>query len=386
MSSAYIVEAVRTAGGRRNGKLADIHPVDIGAEVIDALLDRTGIDPNVVDDVIMGCVSQSGEQTFGFARNMVLASKLPQHVPGVTIDRQCGSSQQAVNFAAQAVLSGMQDVVIAGGVESMSRVPMFSNIELYKQAGMHYDTLSQRVKDRYGVKGFSQFQGAELLAKKYGFSREQLDEFSLQSHHRAIQATQNGAFKQEIIAIDVEGEQHLVDEGIRFDATLESIASVKTLAEEGVITAANASQICDGGSAVMVVSERALKQYGLTPLARIVNLTVVGDDPVIMLEGPIPGTQKALKKAGLTINDIDLYEVNEAFAPVPMAWLKVIDADPVKLNAHGGAIALGHALGSTGTRVMTTLIHALRNQNKRYGLQAICEGGGMSNVTILEAC
>lgn len=386
MSVAYIVDAVRTAGGRRNGKLAAWHPVDLGAEAINALLGRIEIDPAVIDDVIIGCVSQAGEQTFAFARNIVLASQLPQHIPGITIDRQCGSSQQAVQFAAQAVLSGFQDVVIAGGVESMSRVPMFSPSTAFAKVGLGADPLTDRIKQRFGVAQFSQFSGAEMLAKKHHLSKADMDQFSLDSHLKAIDATQNGAFKKEIVHICVDGADHLIDEGIRFDANLEGIASVKPIAEGGLISAANASQICDGASAVLVVSEKALKQYGLIPIARIINLTVTAGDPVIMLEEPINATRVALKKAGLSINDIDLYEVNEAFAPVPMAWLKALDADPSKLNVNGGAIALGHPLGSSGTRLMATLVHALKQRKLRYGLQTMCEGGGMANVTILEAC
>ncbi|HCU0823442.1 acetyl-CoA C-acetyltransferase [Acinetobacter nosocomialis] len=386
MNVAYIVDAVRTAGGRRNGKLAGWHPVDMGAEIINALLDRTGIDPNVIDDAIFGCVTQSGEQTFAFARNIVLASKLPLHIPGVTIDRQCGSSQQAVQFAAQAILSGMQDVVIAGGVESMSRSPMFSNSSFQAKAGLPADPLSQRIKDRFGVENFSQFSGAEMIAKKYGFNRNELDKYALLSHQRAKHATESGAFKNEIVGLEVNGEIHQIDEGIRFDASLDSISSVKPLIEDGVVTAANASQICDGASGVLVVSERALKEYNLTPKARLVHMSVSAGDPVVMLEEPIFATQKALKKAGIKISDIDLYEVNEAFAPVPLAWLQALNANPEGLNVNGGAIALGHPLGASGTKLMTTLIHALHTHGKRYGLQTMCEGGGMANVTILEAC
>ncbi|WP_288396430.1 acetyl-CoA C-acyltransferase [uncultured Acinetobacter sp.] len=301
MNIAYIVDAVRTAGGRRNGKLASWHPVDMGAEVINALLDRTGIDPNIIDDAIFGCVTQAGEQTFAFARNIVLASKLPIHIPGVTIDRQCGSSQQAVQFAAQAILSGMQDVVIAGGVESMTRTPMLSNASLHAKAGLPADPLSPRIKARFAVDEFSQFTGAEMMAKKYGFKREQLDQFALLSHQRAIQATETGAFENEIIALQIDDEMHRVDEGIRFDANLESISAVKPLVENGVVTAANASQICDGASAVLIVSERALKAYGLTPKARLVHMSVSAGDPVIMLEEPIFATQKALKKRDLKL-------------------------------------------------------------------------------------
>ncbi|MFJ4453142.1 acetyl-CoA C-acetyltransferase [Pseudomonas sp. NPDC089392] len=384
MADAYIVAAVRTAGGRRNGKLAGWHPADMGAEVLNALVDRTGIDPAAVDDVIIGCVTQAGEQAFAFARNVVLASKLPQSVPAVTVDRQCGSSQQAVQFAAQAVMSGMQDVVIAGGVESMSRVPMFSNMSFHEKEGIGIGPFSERIKQRFGVNTFSQFGGAQMLAEKYGYDRLTLDRFALQSHQRAAQATHSGAFKDEIIGLAVGDGLHLVDEGIRFDASLEGIAAVKPLQEGGVVTAANASQVCDGASGVLVVSERALKAHGLTPIARIVDMTVTAGDPVIMLEEPVFTTKKALKKAGMSIADIDLYEVNEAFAPVPLAWLDALEADPERLNVNGGAIALGHPLGSSGSKLMTTLIHALKARGKRYGLQTMCEGGGVSNVTILE--
>ncbi|MFN3854443.1 MAG: acetyl-CoA C-acetyltransferase [Phreatobacter sp.] len=385
MAEAYIIDAVRTAGGRRGGKLAGWHPADLGGEVLNALVDRTGVDPAAIDDVIVGCVTQGGEQAFHVGRNVVLASKLPQSVPAVSIDRQCGSSQQAIQFAAQAVMSGTQDLVIAAGVESMTRVPMGSNVALYAKAGVGEGPFSKRIQERFGVTGFSQFTGAEMIAKKYGFSKEELDRFALESHRRAIAATEAGAFAREIVPIDVDGEPHVRDEGIRFDASLEGIASVKTLVEGGVITAANASQICDGASGVIVANETAVKAHGLTPIARIHNLTVTAGDPVIMLEEPIPATARALKRAGMTIDDIDLYEVNEAFAPVPLAWLKATGADPARLNVNGGAIALGHPLGASGTKLMATLVHALRARGKRYGLQTMCEGGGIANVTIVEA-
>ncbi|MFZ5705375.1 MAG: acetyl-CoA C-acetyltransferase [Pseudomonadota bacterium] len=385
MAEAYVVDVVRTAGGRRNGKLAGWHPADMAGVVLDALVARTGVDPAAIEDVILGCVTQAGEQAFAFARNAVLASGLPQSVPAVTIDRQCGSSQQAVQFAAQAVMSGMQDVVIAAGAESMSRVPMFSNVSLHEKAGIGTGPISPRIRQRYGVDNFSQFDGAEMLAAKYGFDRETLDRFALQSHLRAAAATEAGAFRDEIVPLDVDGVPHLVDEGIRAGATLEGIASVKLLREGGVISAANASQICDGASAALIVSERALKTYALTPIARLVNMTVSAGDPVIMLEEPIPATRKALDRAGLSIDQIDLYEVNEAFAPVPLAWLKAIGADPAKLNVNGGAIALGHPLGASGTKLLATLVHALRARGLRYGLQTMCEGGGIANVTIVEA-
>jgi acetyl-CoA C-acetyltransferase len=378
---AYIVEAVRTAGGRRGGRLAGWHPADMAAEVLNALVERSGVDPAAIEDVIMGCVSQVGEQAFQVGRNAVLASKLPDSVPAVSIDRQCGSSQQALQFAAQAVMSGTQDMVIAAGVESMTRVPMGTATQLPLKAGIGTGPWSQRIKDRYGVEQFSQFTGAQMMADKYGFSREQLDAFALESHRRAAAATRSGAFADEIVPLG----EHKVDEGIRYDATAQGMASVKPLVEGGKIAATNASQICDGASGALVASERALKAHGLKPLARIHALAVSAGDPVIMLEEPIPATRKALKRAGMKIGDIDLYEVNEAFASVPLAWLKEIDADPAKLNVNGGAIALGHPLGASGAKLMATLVHALRARRKRWGLQTMCEGGGIANVTIVEA-
>ena len=389
MAEAYIVAALRTAGGRRGGRLAGWHPVDLAAQVLDALIDKTGIDPAVVEDVIMGSVMQVGEQSNNVARNAVLASKLPQSVPGTSLDRQCGSSQQALHFAAQAVMSGSMDVVIAAGVESMTRVPMFSSATLAQKAGMGgYQDCSLRQKY---PQDFSQFTGAEMIARKYGFSKDQLDAFALQSHQRAIAATHGGAFDGEILPITVRpadgsasNELHTVDEGIRFDVTLAAIQSVKLLQEGGAITAANASQICDGASGVLVVNERGLKALGVKPLARIHHMSVIGHDPVIMLEAPLPATERALKKAGMSIHDIDLFEVNEAFAPVPMAWLQATGADPERLNVNGGAISLGHPLGASGTKLMATLVNALHKRGKRYGLQTMCEGGGMANVTIVE--
>lgn len=382
--NAYIVEAVRTAGGRRAGKLAGWHPADMAGEVPNALVDRCGIDPGAIEDVIFGCVSQVGEQSFHIGRNAVLASRLPDSVPAVSIDRQCGSSQQALHFAAQAVMSGTQDVVIAAGVESMSRVPMGTPTTLALKAGLG-GPWSERIRRRYGVDGFSQFTGAQLIAEKYGFSREQLDRYALKSHQRAAAATHAGAFRVEIVPLEVNGESHVVDEGIRFDATAESIGSVKLLREGGVLSAANASQICDGAAGVLVANEHGLKAHGLTPLARIHTLTVTAGDPVVMLEEPIPATRRALKRAGLSIDQIDLYEVNAAFAPIPLAWLQAVDADPDRLNVNGGGIALGHPLGASGAKLTSTLVHALRARGKRYGLQTMCEGGGMANATIFEA-
>ncbi|HEY3657822.1 MAG TPA: acetyl-CoA C-acetyltransferase [Steroidobacteraceae bacterium] len=389
MAQAYIVEAIRTAGGRRGGKLAAWHPADMAAEILNSLVDRTGIDPAAIEDVIMGCVSQVGEQSFHIGRNAVLASKLPDSVPAVSIDRQCGSSQQAIQFAAQAVMSGTQDVVIAAGVESMTRVPMGSPTQLAVQAGIGIGPWSERIKNRYDVTGFSQFTGAQMIADKYGMSRGELDAFALESHRRAAAATKAGAFEREVVPLAIETPEgktvHFSDEGIRYDASLATIGAVKLLQEGGKISAANASQVCDGASGVLVVSEKALTAHGLTPLARINNLTVTGGDPVIMLEEPIRATRQALKRAGMTIGDIDLYEVNEAFASVPLAWLREIGADPARLNVNGGAIALGHPLGASGAKLMATLIHALRARKLRYGLQTMCEGGGIANVTIIEA-
>ncbi|MGH6614600.1 acetyl-CoA C-acetyltransferase [Sphingomonas sp.] len=385
--TAYIVDALRTPGGRRNGKLAGWHPVDLGAAVLDALVARTRIDPGAVEDVIMGCVSQCGQQAGQVGRNAVLASQLPDGVPAVTIDRQCGSSQQAIQFAAQAVISGTQDMVIASGVESMTRVPMFSPSTLFEQAGLG-TSKSPGLELRYPGIQFSQFSGAEAIARKYGLSRDDLDLYALESHRRAAAATDRGDFTAELVPLTIETPDGAVlhdrDEGIRYDATLESIGAVRLLQEGGVISAANASQICDGASAVLIVSEQALKDHGLTPLARIHTLTVTGGDPVIMLEEPLFATDKALKRAGLRIQDIDLYEVNEAFAPVPLAWLRHTGGDPARLNVNGGAIALGHPLGASGTKLMATLIHALRKSGGRYGLQTMCEGGGTANVTIVE--
>lgn len=387
--TAYIVEAVRTAGGKRNGKLSDWHPADLGAEILNAIVDRVGIDPAAIDDVIVGCVTQAGEQSFAFGRNVVLASKLPDSVPAVTIDRQCGSSQQAVHFAAQAVMSGVQDIVIAGGVESMSRVPMFSNMSLHEKAGLGAGPWSPRIKARYGIEGFSQFAGAEMIARKYGFDRERLDRFALESHRRAAEATRAGAFDEEIIPIRVATssaeELHRLDEGIRYDASLEAMAGVKPLQEGGLITAANASQICDGASGALIVSERALKKHGLSPVARIHAMAVTAGDPVLMLEEPITATRRVLDRAGMRLEDLGLYEVNEAFASVALAWLEQTHADPARLNVNGGAIALGHPLGASGTKLMATLIHALRARRERFGLQTMCEGGGIANATLIEA-
>ncbi|MES2987921.1 MAG: acetyl-CoA C-acetyltransferase [Pseudomonadota bacterium] len=397
MAEAYIVAVGRTAGGRRGGALSGWHPADLGAQVIDALVARSGVDPAVIDDVIFGCVMQAGAQTMNIARNVVLSSRLPEHVPGTTVDRQCGSSQQALQFAAQAVMSGTMDVVIAGGVESMTQVPMGSAALLAIKAGLAGPYSGDGIPARYpGVK-FNQFAGAEAIARKHGFTRDQLDAFALESHHRAAAATRSGAFDSEIVPIAVRrgadadpslepavGTPHTVDEGIRFGATAEAIGSVKLLSEDGLLTAATSSQICDGASAVLVVNEAGLKKVTADPLARIHHLSVIGGDPVIMLETPLAATERALARAGMKIGDIDLYEVNEAFASVPLAWLKALGADPGRLNVNGGAIALGHPLGASGTKLMATLVSALQRGGGRYGLQTMCEGGGLANVTIVE--
>ena len=398
MPEAYIVAAVRTAGARKGGRLSGWHPADLAARVIDATVERAKAPGDAIDDVIMGCVSQVGEQGFNIARNAVLASMLPQSVPGTSVDRQCGSSQQAIHFAAQAVMSGTMDVVIAAGVESMSRVPMGLSVTLPQKNGFGF-YVSPGMAARYANAEFSQFLGAEMMARKYELSKDVLDEYALSSHRSAIAATQSGAFKNEIVPVEIRrdpqaaanagaqpaaGDLHSIDEGIRFDASIEGIRAVKLLAEDGRITAATASQVCDGAAAVMIVNERGLKRLGAKPLARIHHMSVIGHDPVIMLEAPLPATQQALAKAGLGVDDIDLFEVNEAFASVPLAWLKATGADPARLNVNGGAIALGHPLGGSGAKLMTTLVHALITRGKRYGLQTMCEGGGMANVTIVE--
>src|SRR5450631_4451184 len=380
MAEAYIVAAARTAGGRKGGRLAGWHPADLAAAVLDSLIERSGAAPDQIEDVIMGCVMQAGEQSNNVARNAIMASKLPESVPG--------TSQQALHFAAQAAMSGAMDVVIAAGVESMTRVPMGLASQLPAKNG--FGTYkSPGIEKKYPNIVFSQFTGAEMMAEKYGLSRDELDSYSYESHQRAIAATQAGKFKDEIIPLQItradgSTDTHHVDEGIRFDASLEGIRNVKLIAENGKLTAASASQICDGASGVMVVNEKGLKALGVKPMARIHHMTMMGGDPVIMLDAPLHATERALKKAGMSIDDIDLFEVNEAFASVPTAWLKTSGADPARLNFNGGAIALGHPLGGSGTKLMTTLVHALRQRNKRYGLQTMCEGGGMANVTIVE--
>ena len=388
MAEAYIVATARTAGGRKGGRLAGWHPADLAAQVLDSLVARTGADPAQVEDVIMGCVMQAGEQSNNIARNAIMASKLPESVPGTSIDRQCGSSQQALHFAAQAVMSGSMDIVIAAGVESMTRVPMGLSSSLPAKNGFgHYK--SPGIEKKYPNIVFSQFTGAEMMAEKYGLSKDELDEYSYQSHQRAIAATQAGAFKNEIVPVQItraDGttDTHTIDEGIRFDATIEGIKGVKLIAEGGKLTAASASQICDGASGVMVVNEKGLKQLGVKPMARVHHMTMMGGDPVIMLEAPLPATKRALEKAGMKIDDIDLFEVNEAFAVVAMAAMREVGIPHERLNVRGGACALGHPIGASGARIVVTLVHALQDLGRKRGIASLCIGGGEATALAIE--
>lgn len=385
MREAVIVEAVRTPVGRRNGTLKDIHPVDLAAEVLQALVARAGIDPAIVDDVIMGCVSQVGEQGMNVARSAVLAAGFPESVTGVTIDRQCGSSQQAVHFAAQAIMSGQADVVIAAGVESMTRVPM--GVSFMHGPGKPF---GEKMMQRYDGFQFNQGIGAEMIAERWGLDRAAIDQFSYESHQRALKAQEAGHFDKEIVPVSVKNEAGETvtlakDEGPRADTSIEKLGTLKTpFKEDGVISAGSSSQISDGAAAVLIMERSMAEKLGLKPRARFVSMVMAGDDPKIMLTAPIPATKKALDKAGLKLDDIDHIEINEAFAPVVMAWQKEIGADPAKVNPLGGAIALGHPLGATGARLMTTLLHSLERTGGRYGLQTMCEGGGMANATIIE--
>jgi acetyl-CoA C-acetyltransferase len=381
MPEAYLVEAVRTPVGRRNGALAAMHSADLAAHTLSALMDRSGVDPAAVDDVILGCCDTIGSQAGDVARTAWLVAGLPEHVPGVTIDRQCGSSQQAVHFAAQGVMSGTQDLVVAGGVQNMSAIPISSAMLVGRQFGFSTPFAeSPGWVKRYGDQEVSQFRSAEMIAERWDISRDDMEAFAYESHQRAIRATDEGRFDREIEPV---GELH-VDEGPRRDTSREKMAGLKPLAEGGRITAAVASQISDASSAVLVASERAVKEHGLTPRARIHHLSVRGDDPVWMLTGPIPATKHALERTGLSVDDIDLFEVNEAFASVVLAWAKETGADLDRTNVNGGGIALGHPIGATGTRLMTTLLHELERTGGRYGLQTMCEGGGQANVTIIE--
>ena len=378
MRDAVIVEAVRTPVGKRNGGLSGVHPVDLSAHVLEALAGRSGIDPGVVDDVVWGCVSQVGEQTFDIARSGVLAAGWPETVTGVTLDRQCGSSQQSVHFAAAGLVAGQYDVVVAGGVESMSRVPMGSSV-----AGA--DPFGPRFAARYDGARPNQGVGAEMMAERWGFSRTDVDEYSVGSHEKAAAARADGRFTGQIAPVSTAEGVVSEDEGIRPGSSVASLAGLKTVFKpDGVITAGNASQISDGAAALLMTTSEKARELGLTPIARVHTAVLAGADPVIMLTAPIPATQKALARSGLSIDDIGVFEVNEAFAPVPLAWLAELGADPKALNPNGGAIALGHPLGASGAVLMTRMVHHMRDNGIRYGLQTMCEGGGQANATILE--
>ncbi len=377
---AYIVDAVRTPVGKRGGGLSAVHPADLGAHAISALMQRTGVDPTAVDDVVFGNVDSVGPQAGCIARTCWLAAGLPEHVPGTTIDRQCGSAQQAVHFAAQAVMSGTMDLVVAGGVQNMSMIPISSAMTAGQALGFDDPfTGSPGWTTRYGSGEVSQFVGAEMMVDKWNLSREEMEEFAMESHNRAIRARAEGRFEAEIAPLN--GVSH--DEGPR-EPNPEKIRSLPTLTPTGKLTAACASQISDGAAALLVANEGAVKAHGLTPRARIHHISVLADDPIMMLSAPIPATKRALEKAKMTIDDIDLVEINEAFAPVVMAWMRETGADHAKVNVNGGAIALGHPLGATGARLMTTLLHELERTGGRFGLQTMCEGGGQANVTIIE--
>jgi acetyl-CoA acyltransferase len=384
VTEVVIVDAVRTPIGKRNGALRSVHPADLSAHVLRALATRNDLDPTRVDDVIWGCVTQSGEQAVNVGRTAVLAAGWPFEVPATTVDRQCGSSQQAIHFAAAGVAAGHYDVVVAGGVESMTRVPMLCTVD--QGPG---EPFSQAVKDRLNIDFPSQGLSAEIVAEKWGITREQADQLALVSHQRAARAAATGRFDAEIASIETADEGQLVaaDQGVRPDASLESMAKLKpAFTEDGIITAANSSQISDGAAAVLIMSAAAADRLGLTPIARFVSFALAGVDPVEMLTGPIPATAKALQRAGLGVDDIDAFEINEAFAPVVGAWLAEHRADPERVNPNGGAIALGHPLGGSGARLMTTLVHHLRQSGGRYGLQSMCEGGGLANATVIERC
>ncbi|MCK2032874.1 MULTISPECIES: acetyl-CoA C-acetyltransferase [unclassified Microbacterium] len=381
MAEAYIVDAVRSPVGRRGGALAEIHPADLGAHSLRALVDRTGIDPGAVDDVILGAIDAIGGQAGNVARTALLVADFPEHVPGVTIDRQCGSSQQAVHFATQAVLSGTSDLVIAGGLQNMSRIPLTAAATVGREYGFTTPYAeSPGWQERYGDQEISQFRGAELIAERWNISREEMEQYALESHRRAAVAQDEGRFAAEIAPLA--GLDH--DEGVRRDTSLERMAGLPPLTPGGRITAAVASQISDASSAVLIASARAVQEHGLTPRARIHHVSVRGDDPVLMLTAPIPATRHALERTGLRIEDIDLFEVNEAFASVVLAWMRETGAPHEKVNVNGGGIALGHPIGATGTRILATLLNELERTGGRYGLQTMCEGGGVANVTIIE--
>ncbi|MQS39230.1 acetyl-CoA C-acetyltransferase [Streptomyces katsurahamanus] len=383
MGEVYIVEAVRTPVGRRGGGLAAVHPADLGAHVLTALMERTGVDPAAVEDVVFGCLDTVGPQAGDIARTSWLAAGLPEEVPGVTVDRQCGSSQQAVHFAAQAVLSGTQDLVVAGGVQNMSMIPIaFASRQAAEPLGLTQGPFAGSAgwHARYGDQPVDQFHGAELIAERWGITRRDQEEYALRSHQRAVRALDQGRFARETVAY----RELAADEGPRRDTTLEKMAALAPVVPGGSITAACSSQLSDGAAALLIAGERAVRKHGLTPRARIHHLSVRGGDPIRMLSAPIPATAHALAKTGMTIDAMDLIEINEAFAPVVLAWLKETGADPDRVNVNGGAIALGHPLGATGVRLMTTLLHELERGGGRFGLQTMCEGGGQANVTIIE--
>jgi len=381
MPEAYIVDAVRTPIGRKKGSLANVHSADLGAHAIRALIQRTGVDPAAIDDVVFGCTETIGSQAGDIARTCWLVAGFPDHVPGVTVDRQCGSSQQAVHFAAQGVMSGTQDLVVAGGVQNLNMIPISAAMLVGQQYGIPDPfSTSPGWRQRYGEQEVSQFRSAERIAAKWEISRQQMETFAMDSHRKAIEAIQGGRFKSEIAAIN----GFAVDETPRADTSQQKMAALKPLVEGGIITAATSSQNADASAALLIASERALKNHGLRARARIHHLSVRGADPVWMLTAPIPATRHALSKAQLRVSDIDLFECNEAFASIPLAWMKELDIDPTKVNVNGGAIALGHPLGATGARLMTTLLNELEKRGARYGLQTMCEGGGQANVTIIE--
>ena len=380
MAEAYVIEAVRTAVGKRNGSLARVHPIDLGVAAFRGLFDRVDVDPAAIDDVVVGCLDTIGPQAGNIGRNTWLAAGYPEEVPGVTVDRQCGSSQQAISFGAQAIMAGTADFILAGGMQNMSAIPISSAMTVAEQFGFTSPTNeSENWLHRYGDQEISQFRGAEMIAEKWNISREEMEEFALGSHEKAFAAIRAGHFENEIVPVG----SFRTDEGPR-ESSLEKMAALKPLREGGRLTAAMASQISDGASAVLLASEQAVKEHKLTPRARIHHISARGADPVFMLTGPIPATRYALDKAGLTIDDIDVVEINEAFAPVVMAWLKETKADPAKVNPNGGAIALGHPLGATGAKLFTTMLNELERTGGRYGLQTMCEGGGTANVTIIE--
>ncbi len=379
MSEAFIVEAVRSPVGRRGGGFSQVHPADLGGHAIRALMERSGVDPHAVDDVVFGCLDTIGPQAGDIARTCALVGGLPEHVPGVTVDRQCGSAQQSVHFAAQAVMSGTMDVVIAGGVQNMSQVPITSSFTLGQDEGFNPYSSSPGWQTIYGAGDVSQFVGAEMMVDKWDITRDEMEAFAVESHERALRAQAEGRFDNEIEPLA--GVER--DEGPR-EPDWDKIRSLKTLTADGRITAAMASQISDGSAAMLIMNERAVEEHGVTPRARIHHMSVLADDPIMMLSAPIPATQRALAKTGLKASDIDLVEINEAFAPVPLAWLRETEFEHEQINVNGGAIALGHPLGATGARLMITLLNELERTGGRYGLQTMCEGGGQANVTIIE--